>query len=32
VQESTPSKSDYKVGYKLYELINKGYTDEKEPW
>jgi len=26
------SKSEYKVGYKLYELINKGYTDEKEPW
>jgi Ca-activated chloride channel family protein len=31
-QENSPSKSDYKVGYKLYELINKGYTDEKEPW
>ena len=22
----------YKLGYKAYELINKGYTDEKSPW
>ncbi len=26
------SKSNYKLGYKAYELINKGYTDEKRPW
>ena len=32
VNQSEASKSEYKVGYKLYELINKGYTDEKEPW
>ncbi len=24
--------SKYKIGYKAYELINKGYTDEKRPW
>ncbi len=29
---SSNAKSEYKVGYKLYELINKGYTDEQEPW
>ena len=29
---ATTPKSEYKVGYKLYELINKGYTDEQEPW
>lgn len=29
---TTTPKSEYKVGYKLYELINKGYTDEQEPW
>ena len=22
----------YKIGYKAYELINKGYTNEKHPW
>jgi len=32
LNQSETSKSEYKVGYKLYELINKGYTDEKEPW
>lgn len=26
------SKSDYKLGYKAYELINKGYTNEIHPW
>jgi Ca-activated chloride channel family protein len=26
------SKSEYKIGYKAYELINKGYTNEKHPW
>ena len=24
--------SNYKLGYKAYEIINKGYADEKEPW
>ncbi len=27
-----PVSSEYKIGYKAYELINKGYTDEKHPW
>jgi len=26
------NKSKYKLGYKAYELINKGYTNEKHPW
>ncbi len=26
------SQASYKMGYKAYELINKGYTNEKEPW
>ena len=25
-------KGTYKFSYKAYEKINKGYTDEKEPW
>jgi len=25
-------ESKYKVGYRAYELINKGYTNEKHPW
>lgn len=25
-------KANYKMGYKAYEIINKGYTNEKEPW
>jgi len=24
--------SNYKLGYKAYEKINKGYSNEKEPW
>jgi len=24
--------SNFKLGYKAYEKINKGYSDEKEPW
>lgn len=32
MSQNEKSKAKYKVGYKLYELINKGYTDEKEPW
>ncbi len=30
--KSIKNKSNYKVGYKAYETINKGYTNEKEPW
>ena len=26
------NKSNYKLGYKAYELINKGYTNEIHPW
>lgn len=26
------NKSQYKIGYKAYELINKGYINEKHPW
>ena len=26
------TQSNYKLGYKAYELINKGYTNEKHPW
>lgn len=25
-------KDNYILGYKAYEIINKGYVDEKEPW
>lgn len=25
-------KDNYKLSYKVYEKINKGYLDEKEPW
>lgn len=31
-KESSNKKNDYKIGYKAYEIINKGYADEKEPW
>ena len=24
--------NNYKMGYKSYEIINKGYTNEQEPW
>ncbi len=27
-----PKKGHYSFSYKAYEKINKGYTDEKEPW
>lgn len=30
-KKSTP-KNNYTMGYKAYEKINKGYSDEKEPW
>jgi len=26
------SKNQYQMGYKAYELINKGYTNESKPW
>jgi len=26
------NKAKYKLGYRAYELINKGYTNEKHPW
>jgi len=29
---SKKHKGTYKFSYKAYEQINKGYTDEKEPW
>ena len=29
---SAPSKLSRPLGYKAYELINKGYIDEKKPW
>ena len=28
----TKSQQKYKFSYKAYELINKGYTNEKHPW
>jgi Ca-activated chloride channel family protein len=31
-QSSAPSKQSHPLGYKAYELINKGYIDEKKPW
>lgn len=31
-EEKQTQKGEYKMGYRSYEMINKGYTDEKEPW
>ena len=31
-QVSKKRRGKYKFSYKAYEKINKGYTDEKEPW
>jgi len=31
-KRATQEAKKYKFGYKAYELINKGYTDEKHPW
>ncbi|SFV57199.1 TPR domain protein in aerotolerance operon [hydrothermal vent metagenome] len=31
-QQNKKRKGKYKFSYKAYEKINKGYTDEKEPW
>ncbi|MFK5937048.1 MAG: VWA domain-containing protein [Sulfurimonas sp.] len=32
LKKSQSKKSNYKTSYKSYELINKGFTNEKEPW
>ena len=32
IKKEAKKKGDYKFTYKAYEKINKGYTDEKEPW
>ena len=32
IKTKNKPKSTYKFTYKAYEKINKGYTDEKEPW
>ena len=32
IKKKSKNKSEYKMGYKAYEIINKGYADEKEPW
>lgn len=29
---NSKNANNYKIGYKAYEIINKGYADEKEPW
>ena len=31
-KSSVAKNNNYKMGYKSYELINKGYTNETEPW
>jgi Ca-activated chloride channel family protein len=31
-KSDTTNKAQYKIGYKAYELMNKGYTNEKQPW
>ena len=30
--KNNTNRSTYKLGYKAYELINKGYTNETHPW
>ena len=32
VKHASAPPGKYKMGYKAYERINKGYADEKEPW
>ena len=32
IKKEAKKKGEYKFTYKAYEKINKGYTDEKEPW
>lgn len=31
-KRASAQPGQYKMGYKAYERINKGYADEKEPW
>ena len=31
-RKKIPTKGKKRLGYKAYELINKGYIDEKRPW
>ena len=31
-KSSVAKNNNYKMGYKAYEIINKGYTNEQEPW
>lgn len=30
--QKSPQKKQYQMGYRSYETINKGYTNEKSPW
>lgn len=32
ITKKSTQKNNYTMGYKAYEKINKGYSDEKEPW
>lgn len=31
-KEQSNKANNYKIGYKAYEIINKGYANEKQPW
>ena len=30
--QKSSNAAQYQIGYRSYEMINKGYTDEKSPW
>lgn len=32
IKKKNKKNNNYKMSYKAYEIINKGYADEKEPW
>ncbi len=32
IRRAKNRQNNYKMGYKAYEIINKGYANEKEPW
>ena len=32
VKKTQNNNNNFRLGYKAYELINKGYANEKEPW
>ena len=32
VRKAKNRQNNYKMGYRAYEIINKGYANEKEPW